>query len=274
MSVLAVIPARYASTRLPAKMLAAETGKPLVQHVYEQVKRCTQLDRVMIATDDDRIRDAVVSVGGEALMTRADHVCGTDRVAEVAARLGVGDDDLVLNVQGDEPEIHSDNLAALIRRMEECARAAIGTIAAPFAADAPRSGVGSPLDPNTVKVVLDDAGFALYFSRSPIPYPRRSGGEIDDPSRWLLHMGVYAFRAGTLRALTSGPLAGPHPLEQAESLEQLRWLARGMRIAVAVVALRSVGIDTPEDYRAFVARHRARSGEEREAGRPQVTGRR
>lgn len=258
MSVTAVIPARYASTRFPAKMLAAETGKPLVQHVYEQVQRCTAIDRVIVATDDDRIKNAVASFGGEVRMTRVDHVSGTDRVAEVAQQLGLKNDELVLNVQGDEPEVHSDNLAALVQRMTSAgSNGGIGTIAAPFAADGPRVGPGSPLDPNCVKVILNDAGSALYFSRSPIPFPRRTGGLVEDPSRWLLHMGVYAFRAGILRELTSDEAARPHPLELMESLEQLRWLARGRPILVAVVAHRSVGIDTPEDYQAFVTRHRA-----------------
>lgn len=274
MSVTAVIPARYASTRFPAKMLAAETGKPLVQHVYEQVKRCSLFDRVIIATDDDRIKSAVAAFGGEACMTRVDHVSGTDRVAEVATQLGLADGDLILNVQGDEPEIHSDNLSALVHRMTESGHdCTIGTIAAPFAADGPRSGAGSPLDPNCVKVVLNDAGSALYFSRSPIPFPRSTAGTIEDPSRWLLHMGVYAFRVGTLRELTSGAAARPHALEQTESLEQLRWLARGQTIAVAVVGHRSVGIDTPEDYKAFVARFRASSSEREDSRHPELAAR-
>ena len=240
-----------------------------MQHVYEQVQRCPLFDRVIIATDDDRIRSAVVSFGGDVCMTRPDHVSGTDRVAEVAAQLRLADDNLVLNVQGDEPEIHSDNLTALVGRMTDGGKdCTIGTIAAPFAADGPRSGPGSPLDPNCVKVVLDDAGRALYFSRSPIPFPRSTAGTIDDPARWLLHMGVYAFRAGTLRNLTSGEAARPHALEQTESLEQLRWLARGRTITVAVVAHRSVGIDTPEDYKNFVARFRAQAGERDNSRRP------
>lgn len=274
MSVTVVIPARYASTRFPAKMLAAETGKPLVQHVYEQVKRCSLFDRVIIATDDDRIRSAVAAFGGEARMTRTDHVSGTDRVAEVAAQLQLPDSDLVLNVQGDEPEIHSDNLSALVRRMTDAGGdCPIGTIAAPFATDGPRAGPGSPLDPNCVKVVMSESGRALYFSRSPIPFPRSTAGSIEDPSRWLLHMGVYAFRAATLRALTSGDAARPHALEQTESLEQLRWLARGCSIAVAIVAHRSVGIDTPEDYKAFVARFRAASSEKEVSRRPEFAAR-
>jgi len=173
----------------------------------------------------------------------------------------------VLNVQGDEPEVHPGSLEILVKRMTDPGHGCtIGTIAAPFSDDGPAYGAGSPLDPNCVKVVLDDAGRAMYFSRSCIPYPRGSGGAIDRPSRWLLHMGVYAFRAGTLGALTSGGAARAHPLEQTESLEQLRWLARGWSILVAVVPHRSVGIDTPEDYRAFVARYRARHQEREYAG--------
>lgn len=255
MTTFAVIPARYASSRFPGKPLANQTGKYLVQHVYEQTARCDAIDRVIVATDDERITRAVQSFGGEACMTRGDHFTGTDRVAEAAALLGAGHDDLVLNVQGDEPEIHPDVLTALVHRMR-CGDSdvSIGTVAAPFADDGPREGPGSPLDPNCVKVVMDESGRAMYFSRSLIPYPRNSGGKIDRPSRWLLHMGVYAFRASVLRELSAADQRRQHPLEIAESLEQLRWLAQGRAIGVALVEHRSVGIDTPEDYAAFVQR--------------------
>lgn len=256
MTVVAVIPARFASTRFPAKPLARETGKFLVQHVYERVAACSAIDRTIVATDDRRIAEAVSSFGGEFRMTRSDHVSGTDRVGEVAAAIDLHNDDLVLNVQGDEPEIASESLAALVNMMAagvgDCR---IGTIAAPFADDGPRTGPGSPLDPNCVKVVMDARRRALYFSRSPVPYPRDTKGVVDRPSRWLLHMGVYAFRAGTLQELTGGRLP-VGTLEKAESLEQLRWMEHGFPIAVAVVSERSVGVDTPEDYAAFVRRVR------------------
>ena len=252
MTTIAVIPARYASTRFPGKPLAKETGKFLIQHVCEGVDACPQIERVVVATDDERIADAVRSFGGEACMTRRDHVSGTDRVAEVAEGLGLADDDLVLNVQGDEPEISPDALSRLIERMA-ADDARIGTLAAPFDDDGPREGPGSPLDPSCVKVVVDLGGKALYFSRSLIPHVRAANGEVDKPSRWLLHLGVYAFRTDTLRSV-GGDRMPPGALEQAESLEQLRWLEQGFPICVTIVPHRCVGIDTPEDYAAFVAR--------------------
>ena len=252
MTTTAVIPARYASTRFPGKPLAKETGKFLIQHVCERVSACPRIERVIVATDDDRIADAVRSFGGEPYMTRSDHVSGTDRVAEVADGLGLADDDLVLNVQGDEPEVSPDALSRLIERMA-AGDARIGTPAAPFDDDGPREGPGSPLDPNCVKVVVDANGKALYFSRSPIPHLRSANGAIDRPSRWLLHLGVYAFRADTLRSV-GGDRMPPGTLEKAESLEQLRWLEQGLPICVTIVPHRCVGIDTPEDYAAFVAR--------------------
>lgn len=261
MTTVAVIPARFASTRLPGKPLAADTGKFMIQHVYERVAAATRIDRAIVATDDERIMSAVKSFGGESCMTRSDHFSGTDRVAEVAESAELYDDDMVLNVQGDEPEIEPGSLDKLVERMhgggsgysgQSCS---IGTIAAPFDDAGPKEGVGSPLDPNCVKVVMGAAGSAMYFSRSPIPFPRDTKGIVDRPSRWLLHMGVYAFRAGTLREIAGGRLS-PSKLEKAESLEQLRWLEAGYSIAVVVVEHRSVGIDTPDDYAAFVERYR------------------
>ena len=213
------------------------------------------MDRTIVATDDDRIVEAVRSFQGEVRLTRSDHPSGTDRVAEVVAALDGAEDDLVLNVQGDEPEIAPGILDDLIERMtaggEGCR---IGTLAAPFDDDGPCSGPGSPLDPNCVKVVANAAGEALYFSRSPVPYPCETGGQVDKPSRWLLHLGVYAFRAGTLRELTSAEGLAPSPLEMTEALEQLRWLEHGFSIAVVRAAHRFIGIDTPQDYAAFVSR--------------------
>ncbi len=275
MTTIAVIPARFASTRLPGKPLAKETGKFMIQHVYERVASASRIDRAIVATDDERIMAAVKSFGGECRMTRSDHFSGTDRVAEVAAAVAQHDDDIVLNVQGDEPEIEPASLDKLVERMQdgrmtspsprpsplkgegEKLCCSIGTIAAPFDNAGPCEGAGSPLDPNCVKVVADRQGRAMYFSRSPIPYPRDTRGVIDHPSRWLLHMGVYAFRAGTLQEIAGGRLS-PSTLEKAESLEQLRWLEAGYSIAVVVVEHRSVGIDTPEDYAAFVSRNRNR----------------
>lgn len=272
MATLAVIPARFAAVRFPGKPLARETGKYLIQHVYERAAGCPLFDRVIVATDDERIADAVRSFGGEFCMTRSDHVSGTDRVAEVADELNAGGDDLVFNVQGDEPEVDPDDLARLVTAMNanenDCG---IGTLAVPFDDEGPKTGRGSPADPNCVKVVVDLRGRALYFSRSLIPYPRAAGGVVERPSRWLLHLGVYAFRGAALRQAVSGGQTGAPepsakkveggfdhrdlPLEACESLEQLRWLSRGMAIRVVRAARRSSGIDTPEDYAAFVARH-------------------
>lgn len=254
MTTVAVIPARYASTRFPGKPLARQTGKYLIQHVFERVSLCEKIERVIVATDDSRIVEAVESFGGEARLTSADHPSGTDRIGEVIAGLDLEDDDLILNVQGDEPEIDPSVLGRLIDRMDvEVGASRIGTLAAPFDDAGPCEGVGSPLDPNRVKVVVDAEGRALYFSRSPIPYPRETDGVIDRPSRWLLHLGVYAFRRDVLRTITGGGLPRG-TLEETESLEQLRWLEHGLTISVAVVDHRFVGIDTPEDYAAFVER--------------------
>jgi 3-deoxy-manno-octulosonate cytidylyltransferase (CMP-KDO synthetase) len=255
MAAIAVIPARYASTRFPGKPLAKDTGKYLIQHVYEGVRECRDIARVIVATDDERIVEAVKSFGGEARMTRSDHATGTDRVGEVAASLALANDDVVLNVQGDEPEIEVSFFRTLLRTVEsDDRRCRIGTLAAPFSDEGPCEGPGSPLDPNCVKVVVDGQGRALYFSRSLIPYPAETKGRVDRPSRHLLHLGVYAFRADTLRMVTAERGPGCGRLETTESLEQLRWLENGLPIAVAVVDHRVAGVDTPEDYAAFVMR--------------------
>jgi 3-deoxy-manno-octulosonate cytidylyltransferase (CMP-KDO synthetase) len=254
LTTVAVIPARYASTRFPGKPLAIDTGKYLIQHVYEQVAQARRVDRVVVATEDERIVAAVKSFGGDVQMTRPDHPTGTDRVGEVAESLELCGDDLVLNVQGDEPEVSPRALDRLVARMLDGSdRPAIGTVAAPFDDTGPRHGPGSPSDPNCVKVVVDASGRAMYFSRSVIPFPRDAGGVIDRPSRWLLHMGVYAFRASVLRDITGGRMT-PTSLEKTESLEQLRWMSHGLSVVVAIVEDRCVGIDTPEDYAAFVRR--------------------
>ncbi len=283
MKAIAVIPARLGATRFPAKPLAKETGKYLVQHVYEQVRQCCCIQRVIVATDDERIVAAVHSFGGDVCMTRPDHASGTDRVGEVAAGLALADDDLVLNVQGDEPEIHPSVLDRLIERFDDIAAATasscenpfshapvanipprtyprIATVAVQFPDDGPKEGPGSPLDPNRVKVVCDHLGRAMYFSRSLIPFPRSSGGRAERPSDWWLHLGVYAFRADVLRRITSKDGLRRGGLEETESLEQLRWLQAGLSIAVVPVDHAFTGVDTPEDYAAFVRRYRGRKG--------------
>ncbi len=239
MRVVAIIPARYASTRLPGKPLLGETGKPLIQHVVESVHRARGVERIVVATDDGRIAEAVGAFGGEALMTRGDHACGTDRLAEAAEKLGLADDDIVVNVQGDEPEIPPACLEKLIGLLAESS-APMATLATPLAG----AEVG---DPNRVKVVCDLSGRAMYFSRSPIPHDRDGCGGVE----YLLHLGVYAYRAGFLKEFASLP---PTLAEQAEKLEQLRALEHGREIVVAVVAYDGSGIDTRADYEAFVRR--------------------
>lgn len=242
MKAVAVIPARYASTRFPGKPLANETGKYLIQHVYEQVRGARSIAEVIVATDDPRICEAVESFGGRVVMTRADHPSGTDRVAEAAEAL---DADVIVNVQGDEPEIEPESIDRLVALLAEETDVQIGTLACPFAADA------DPADPNAVKVVLDARNRALYFSRALIPYPRDAKGQPDAPSQWLLHIGIYAYRRKFLLQLAKLPQT---PLEQREKLEQLRALEHGFPIAVALIKQAAVGIDTPEDYAAFVQR--------------------
>lgn len=246
MKAVAIIPARYASSRFPGKLLARETGKYLIQHVYEQAGRATKLSEVIIAADDRRIVDAVQSFGGKVTLTRPDHPSGTDRVAEVATSL---DAELIVNVQGDEPEIEPAYIDQLVDLMKSDPAAPIGTLACPFP-------VGSdPSDPNAVKVVLDNRCRALYFSRALIPYPRDTGGKPAQPGRWLLHLGIYAYRRDFLLKLATLP---PTPHEKEEKLEQLRVLENGFPIAVGIVNQATVGIDTPDDYAAFVKRQHSK----------------
>lgn len=239
-----VIPARFASTRLPGKPLLRETGKFLIEHVLDQARRVRGADRVLIATDDDRIRDAVLSFGGEAVMTRADHASGTDRIAEVAEMLP--EVDLFLNLQGDEPQFDPKAIERLIELMADGV-ASMATLATPIRDRAIYE------NPNCVKVVCSDDGRALYFSRSPIPHVR--DGEPDFASgRFLLHLGVYAYRRVALLRMANSP---PHPLEQFEKLEQLRMLATGGVIRLEIVPEAHRGVDTPADYAAFVESWRA-----------------
>ncbi len=247
MEIVAVIPARFASTRLPGKPLLSDTGRPLIQHVVEGAREATRLDRVIVATDDSRIAEAVVGFGGECVMTRSDHPTGTDRVAEVAA--GLPGARIVVNLQGDEPEISGHALDLVVGLLEGDPDASMATIATPIVSEEVYR------DPSCVKVVCSGAGRALYFSRSPIPH-HRDGVASRPPGQPLayLHLGLYAYRRDFLLELAKLP---PSPLESAERLEQLRVLEAGRPIAVGIVDEPSVGIDTPEDYRRFVARWRA-----------------
>jgi 3-deoxy-manno-octulosonate cytidylyltransferase (CMP-KDO synthetase) len=233
-----VIPARYASSRLPGKPLLRETGKYLIQHVYERACQSSAAD-VVVATDDARILDAVRSFGGRVLMTCEDHVSGTDRVAEVAESLNA---DVIVNLQGDEPLIEPETLDLLPGLLERDPQCDMATLAVPI------SSIEQWHDPNCVKVVRDSRGRALYFSRSSIPFVR--DGQPDFTSRlFLQHLGLYAYRRPFLLRLAKLP---PEPLEDCEKLEQLRVLALGYRIQVGVVSDASRGVDTPADYERFV----------------------
>lgn len=226
-----VIPARYASTRFPGKPLARLWGKPILQHVYERAARATLCQRVIVATDDERIAAAARGFGAEVLLTRADHPSGTDRVAEVAAGLA---EELIVNVQGDEPLVEPSAIDAAVEPLLADPSIHMGTLCAPV------DEVGALANPNVVKVVTDRQGFALYFSRLPIPFVRDQGGAA---ARYR-HIGLYVYRREFLLQLAE---LAPTPLEEAERLEQLRALEHGYRIRVVTVPLASPGIDTPED---------------------------
>jgi len=245
----AIIPARFGSTRFPGKPLADQTGKPLIQHVVEQVRQAQSVYRIVVATDDTRIADAVHTFQGEAVMTRPDHPNGTCRIAEAVAILALPESDLVLNVQGDEPEIEPHVIDQLVHGLAQDLDAPMATLASPFADDE------DPSDPNIVKLITDQQGYALYFSRSLIPYHR----DADDPRpAYLKHPGLYAYRKDFLMKYVTLP---PTPLEQAEKLEQLRALEHGYKIRIVHIQTRYHGIDTPEQYRDFVQRFRTRQAQ-------------
>ena len=241
---VAVIPARWASTRFPGKPLAKETGKFLVQHVYERVARAAGVDRVIVATDDQRIGEAVASFNGEWVLTLPDHPSGTDRVAEVARHLNC---DVVVNVQGDEPEIEPQAIETLVSVLGDGPHP-MATLACSFAALRRQGITADPADPHCVKVVCS-GGRALYFSRSVVPFVRHTDREFYGPH---LHLGVYAYRREFLLKLAA---LAPTPLERLEGLEQLRVLEHGFTIGVGIVERAAVGIDTPADYAAFVKRY-------------------
>ena len=231
----AVIPARYASTRFPGKILADRTGKPLIQHVFEQVRQAELVDRIIIATDDQRIVEAAQRFGAEVVLTRTDHPNGTSRIAEAASEIT---SELIVNVQGDEPQIEPDLIDLAIQTLQDNPSCVMSTLASPFAADE------DPSDPNIVKVVVDADGRALSFSRSV--KPSDSGGQETAP---LKHVGLYVYRRDFLLKYVTLPAT---PLEQAETLEQLRALEHGYDIAVAIANVTSHGIDTPQQYEDFV----------------------
>ena len=235
MKFMAMIPARYASTRFPGKPLADLGGKTVIQRVYEQVS--SLLDEVYVATDDERIFQAVESFGGRAVMTRTDHKSGTDRIEEVAEKIG-SDADVIINVQGDEPFIQPSQIETLMH-LFDAPETQIGTLGKRFET------IEGVENPNSPKIVTDNRGFALYFSRSPIPYVRGIDRNLWlEAYPFLKHLGIYAYRREVLREVTQLPQGR---LEKAESLEQLRWLENGYRIRVGLTDVETVGIDTPED---------------------------
>jgi 3-deoxy-manno-octulosonate cytidylyltransferase (CMP-KDO synthetase) len=233
-SVLVVIPARYASTRLPGKALISLGGKPMIQRVWERVRQASTILGVVVATDDERIRSVVQGFGGEAVMTRSDHRSGTERVAEVAAARSEAE--ILVNVQGDEPLIEPAAIDAAVEAIREDAEVNVATLAVPITNPA------EIMDPNVVKTVLDFDGNALYFSRAPIPWVRDRGGPVH--ARHLKHLGLYVFRRA---ALLDFPTFPQGDLERIEQLEQLRWLENGYRIRVAETQYDSVSVDMPED---------------------------
>lgn len=238
MKFIGVIPARYASTRFPGKPLAILGGKTVIQRVYEQVSGV--LDDAYVATDDDRILQAVEAFGGKAVMTSPDHKSGTDRIEEAVRKIG-GDFDVVINVQGDEPFIQRSQLEEIIRCFDD-AETQIATLGKPFDK---AQGFTAVENPNSPKIVVDNRGYALYFSRSVIPFIRgKETTEWMDHYPFLKHLGIYAYRTEVLHEITRLPQS---TLELAESLEQLRWLQNGYRIKVGLTQVETVGIDTPED---------------------------
>lgn len=260
MTVIGIIPARLASSRFPEKVLAAATGRPLIQHVFEAASRAARLERLVIAADDPRVVEAARAFGAPCVLTRVDHANGTSRLAEAADLLQLPEDAVIVNVQGDEPELEPALLDAAVDALRGTGRR-MATVAVPLAdVDA--------ADRNVVKVVARSVGAgwfeALYFSRSPIPCIRDESSRaaraaiLPAGAPALRHVGLYAYTRDFLRTYAG---LTPTPLEQAESLEQLRVLEHGHALALAVVAAPApAGIDTPEQYAAFVARWRMRHG--------------
>ena len=254
MKIVACIPARFGSTRFPGKVLAKDTGKFLIQHVYEQACQAKLIDRVIIATDDRRIVDAAKSFGAECVLTSAKHKSGTDRIAEAVADINA---DIVVNLQADEPEIDPANIDYVAQILIDNPDYPMATLAAPF------DNAEQIADPNIVKVVVTSIGHrvssigghrAIYFSRSVIPYDRRHIG-IGPKSNYLRHIGIYAYRKEFLLKTTSLPQT---TLEKIEKLEQLRAIENGFSILVAKVKHTCDGIDTPQQYAEFVKRYTKR----------------
>ena len=248
MNVYGIIPARLQSTRLPRKLLLAETGRPLIEYTWRSASRAQRLHQLIVAADSDEIAKAVREFGGRCELT-GEHPSGTDRIAEIARRC-CPDGEIFVNIQGDEPEIDPSNIDAVVQALIDCPTAQMATLATPM------QSLEQVQASSCVKVVAGKDGRALYFSRSPIPFCRDRDPEevLSAEHPWMLHIGIYAYRREFLLELTQLP---PSRLEQLEKLEQLRALEAGARIQVAIVEHHSVGIDTPEDYARFVARLKA-----------------
>jgi 3-deoxy-manno-octulosonate cytidylyltransferase (CMP-KDO synthetase) len=237
MKFIGLIPARYASTRFPGKPLALLAGKPVIQHVYEQASKV--LDAVYVATDDERIYNKVEEFGGKAVMTSTEHHSGTDRIEEALLKVG-GDFDVVVNIQGDEPFIQKSQIETLCKCFDD-KNTQIATLGKPF------ESIEAVENPNSPKIVLDNNGYAMYFSRSIIPFIRGiEKSEWLKKHTFLKHLGVYAYRSNVLNEITKLPQS---ELELAESLEQLRWLQNGYKIKVGLTNAETVGIDTPDDLK-------------------------
>lgn len=257
MKAFVVIPARYGSSRLPGKLILPEaktlTGKFLIEHVYFRVREAKGVQGVLIATDDRRIFDVVKGFGGEVVMTSPEHKSGTDRVAEVAKKM---DADIIVNVQGDEPEVHPEMVDTVVEALQKDKEAVMATLANVIDSREEYQ------DPHAVKVVMDNKGHALYFSRSPIPYA--ASWEKEESSKvqrfkgskegaYYKHLGIYSYRRDFLLRYSQLPRS---PLEEAEKLEQLRVLSNGYKIKVVVTPHRCCGVDTPEDFRRFLDKYR------------------
>ncbi|MHC4458511.1 MAG: 3-deoxy-manno-octulosonate cytidylyltransferase [Planctomycetota bacterium] len=241
MKILACIPARYSSTRFPGKVLAKDTGKFLIQHVYEQACLAKLPEKVIIAADDQRIADAALDFAAECVLTSPDHKSGTDRIAEAVKNIDV---EIVINLQADEPEIEPKNIDLLAQILIDHPNAPMATLAADF------QNAEQITDPNIVKLITDYNGRAIYFSRSPIPYDRETKG-IGPAQNYLRHIGTYAYRKDFLMEITKLPQTN---LEKIEKLEQLRAIENGFPILIGKVKHTCDGIDTPQQYDAFVKR--------------------
>ncbi len=249
MKAVVVIPARYASTRLPSKLILPEvksvTGRYIIEHVYHQVKQARRIEKVIIATDSELIYDIVKGFGGDVEMTSVVHASGTDRIAEVADRLAA---DVIVNVQGDEPEMNAAMVDQVVDALVDDKVAVMATLAHRI------KDAAELANPNVVKVVLDNFGYALYFSRSQIPHVRDSKDPISEPgTAFLRHLGIYAYQRDFLLKYSRLPAS---PLEQSEKLEQLRALSNGYKIKVAITPYTSRGIDTRDDLMAFLEKYK------------------